>query len=938
MAQVSGYTSGSGTATDLLNQFGASGTLQQGLPQVPHYSDAARDQALSNPYYTEDPDAVANRNRLDQAVGSQSATDPTVQLIQNRALSTQSWTFGSTNQLVTSIQRQLANNPQPPEGCSLVPYCAEPGGSGTTATCQLTQSVEQVQCRETYTIQPGPMGTQSLAFTDGCAEYKHPPWFERRAICEDPVDQPRSAPILSLQTRTLCVDHFLYMRIAQDPTTNDLLYQVLDTGPNGESQKNCGGTTDYGGWHTLSQFSWTSPDSPTFTLAGAGAGCTSNTLTIQGVGSQALLLTCGASGAQNPTVEWGSPTTVTEDCWNRQRAFTNLTTDSSTCGPLEAQGCTPADQTCLTPECTSVERTYTCSQSTSCGRWEQQVICNTCIPDPPNPPRCISTATPPNPDFGIAAATMEGQTLIAAHSDSTPTTVYAFPGEAERCTRTLLVNCCNGGQEQAANIQRAISAAQMAMSAYRLGAMAADAAELIATGTEVGEAIASAAYDSLMSSLEAFVSLGFSTVLLVLAVAMMVISYLLQCDQSSTQAAIKRNLRLCAEVGDYCAQKVLFVCLKEATGYCCFGNLLARIIQVQGRAQLGLGWGSPKHPDCRGLTVEELQRIDWKAIDWSEYLEDLQNRLAWPTPQEIQTRQGTVTHTDFQGEAARAIQEAGSLGDRIRAAIAPPGGSQTTPPPSTTLVVTIAGGGSVTVLPGGATCTAGTCQLPVPTSLPLTVTATPTTGWGFSGWTGPCQGAGTCSLTLRGQTSLGATFAQTAFTLSVSIAGTGQVTSSPAGIACTGGTCSASYPGGTSVTLTAVPSGTGSFTGWSGPCGGTGPCTLAMTADQSVSALFFNRATIVSLTPTVSFPVTVGTPITWTVATQGGTPPLQYEFLREDSGGTVPVQRYGPSATYTWTPTAEDVGDHAMQVMVRSAGSPAPYDDWVTSDPFTIAP
>lgn len=226
----------------------------------------------------------------------------------------------------------------------------------------------------------------------------------------------------------------------------------------------------------------------------------------------------------------------------------------------------------------------------------------------------------------------------------------------------------------------------------------------------------------------------------------------------------------------------------------------------------------------------------------------------------------------------------------------------------------------------------------MPTSLPLTVTATPATGWGFSGWTGPCQGAGTCSLTLRGQTGLGATFAQNAFTFSVSIAGTGQVTSSPAGIACTGGTCRASYPGGTRVTLTAMPSGAGSFTGWSDPCGGTGPCTLAMTADQSVSALFFNRATIVSLTPSVSFPVSVGTPITWTVATQGGTPPLEYQFLLEDSGGTVPVQDYGPSATYTWIPTVADVGDHAMQVRVRSGGSTAPYDDWVTSDPFTIAP
>ncbi|NBX70233.1 MAG: hypothetical protein EBR01_14930 [Proteobacteria bacterium] len=35
---------------------------------------------------------------------------------------------------------------------------------------------------------------------------------------------------------------------------------------------------------------------------------------------------------------------------------------------------------------------------------------------------------------------------------------------------------------------------------------------------------------------------------------------------------------------------------------CRFGTKLARLINSQGRAQLGLGWGDVEGPDCRGLT------------------------------------------------------------------------------------------------------------------------------------------------------------------------------------------------------------------------------------------------------------------------------------------------------------------------------------------------
>ena len=49
-----------------------------------------------------------------------------------------------------------------------------------------------------------------------------------------------------------------------------------------------------------------------------------------------------------------------------------------------------------------------------------------------------------------------------------------------------------------------------------------------------------------------------------------------------------------------------------------FGSKLGRILQEQGRGQLGVGWG-----DCRGLTVAEIERIDFERLDLSEFTDNL---------------------------------------------------------------------------------------------------------------------------------------------------------------------------------------------------------------------------------------------------------------------------------------------------------------------------
>jgi hypothetical protein len=75
----------------------------------------------------------------------------------------------------------------------------------------------------------------------------------------------------------------------------------------------------------------------------------------------------------------------------------------------------------------------------------------------------------------------------------------------------------------------------------------------------------------------------------------------------------------------------------------------------------------------------------------------------------------------------------------------------------------------------------------------------------------------------------------------LTVTGMGSITSSPAGISVPcfpNPSCSATFADGTAVTLTATPPPGQIFSGWGGACSGTGPCTVSMIGDRSVTASF----------------------------------------------------------------------------------------------------
>ena len=327
---------------------------------------------------------------------------------------------------------------------------------------------------------------------------------------------------------------------------------------------------------------------------------------------------------------------VYRDCWRYQAAFTcqsaNYVDD---CQPLRDRGCSQIGSSCIDTNaqgaCMLYEQTWQCRVSggststiTDCGT---QLFCLD--------GRCFDTSSVPDADFAKAVTGLEVEREAGKYLD--PNTLVVFQGYDNRCHKKLfgLVNCCKGAGVSTSlltdlNLITAAGGPALGGSSYTYDALfTSDAADLAIAGFESlfaagggSSALAGLVAGDLAVStfIEALVPGSWSIALIAIEV-----SGILECEKAEQVLGLKRDNRLCHDVGSYCSARVpvLRTCTETTQTYCCFNSRISRILNEQGRPQIGKGWGGAENPDCSGFTITELQSLDFSRMDLSEFFAEI---------------------------------------------------------------------------------------------------------------------------------------------------------------------------------------------------------------------------------------------------------------------------------------------------------------------------
>jgi conjugal transfer mating pair stabilization protein TraN len=134
-----------------------------------------------------------------------------------------------------------------------------------------------------------------------------------------------------------------------------------------------------------------------------------------------------------------------------------------------------------------------------------------------------------------------------------------------------------------------------------------------------------------------------------------------KCSNQEKQLGLAREKGLAVYVGKYCAHKTLGYCTSHKKSFCVFDGLMAKDVQVSGRRQqLGIGFGSKKHPSCDGLTIKQLQRIDFGKIDFSNLYRQMASQTHFPNKTAIEKRIQQEIHSHMQHNMPPSFNDKGA--------------------------------------------------------------------------------------------------------------------------------------------------------------------------------------------------------------------------------------------------------------------------------------
>lgn len=297
-------------------------------------------------------------------------------------------------------------------------------------------------------------------------------------------------------------------------------------------------------------------------------------------------------GAETRVID-GVP--VTEACWAWKRDYScHVFSAGNDCSALESNAsCTYVRTECLDDDpagggCKVENRVYQCPTPGGASSTVPQYICGGdvyCINGD-----CESIVREASTEFKDALVALH--TIDQAGKEFNEENFRVFSGERDGCHKPVfgLINCCAG--KTSGVLTFGAGAAALAGGPAAIAALATPFLTLFA------------------------------------------------CSQDEMKLDIKDRMGLCHNVGTYCSSSFLGICSTKRTTYCCFESKLSRILQEQGRVQLGKPWDSPKKEQCIGFTIDEFARLDLSVMDFTEVYAEFME--AAKLPDEI------ATMTDIQ--------------------------------------------------------------------------------------------------------------------------------------------------------------------------------------------------------------------------------------------------------------------------------------------------
>jgi conjugal transfer mating pair stabilization protein TraN len=370
---------------------------------------------------------------------------------------------------------------------------------------------------------------------------------------------------------------------------------------------------------------------------------------------------------------------VSRDCWEYQSTIS--CTDGSglgECASLAASGCSLGSSTCkrfnaVTGLCQEFRDQYSCAVPgetvTTVSSCPSNVFCLGTS--------CFNTTYAQDADLARSVSVLESSREGAAYLDTNR--MRLFIGSRSQCSRSFspsgleVADCCKadgsfggysnqslfGGSmymydslftmDNAQFIYQAL--ASMVAGGEVTGSFSAFGVT-VSVGTEaVAAAEAAHASGEIAGSLyvadSGTVAVGFDPWTIVIMIIILLIIDEISCDAPEEIHNLREGAGLCHQVGSHCVRFHPFphnrVCRKRNWSYCCFNSMLSRIINEQGRPQIGKSWGSSTDPECSGFTVAELQRLNFAAMDFTEFYASIAPKL----PNTDLIRSGAAARADY---------------------------------------------------------------------------------------------------------------------------------------------------------------------------------------------------------------------------------------------------------------------------------------------------